>query len=95
MGRRRPLFDVAAARCFATSPDPREVYNALRWIVRAGAPGRMLPTNFSPLEAVYQQAQRWIAVGVFEEMGYDLRDLLRRLQGRATLPSHDRTRHAA
>jgi HSP20 family molecular chaperone IbpA len=37
----------------------REVYNALRWIVRAGAPWRRLPTNFLPWEVVYQQTQRW------------------------------------
>ncbi len=32
--------------------DVREVYNALRWIVRSGAPWRYLPTNFPPWEAV-------------------------------------------
>jgi transposase len=26
--------------------DLREVFNALRWIVRTGAPWRMMPTNF-------------------------------------------------
>ncbi len=26
----------------------REVFNAVRWIVRAGAPWRLLPTNFPP-----------------------------------------------
>ena len=38
--------------------DPREVDNALRWIVRAGAPWRCLPGEFPPWEAVYQQTQR-------------------------------------
>jgi len=28
--------------------DLREVFNALRWIVRAGSPWGMLPTNFPP-----------------------------------------------
>jgi transposase len=55
----------------------REVFNALRWIVRAGAPWRLLPTNFPPWEAVYQQARRWLAAGVFETMAHDLRMLLR------------------
>ncbi len=32
----------------------REVFNALRWIVRAGAPWRLLPTNFPPWSTVYQ-----------------------------------------
>lgn len=26
----------------------REVFNALRWLVRSGAPWRMLPNNFPP-----------------------------------------------
>jgi len=67
--------------------DVREVYNALRWIVRAGAPWRYLPGNFPPWEAVSQQTQRWIAAGVFADMVHDLRVLLRWLQGRADAPT--------
>jgi transposase len=64
----------------------REVFNGLRWIVRAGAPWRMLPTNLPPWQAVYQQAQRWIEAGVFEAMVHDLRRLLREVQERAPEP---------
>jgi transposase len=46
--------------------DLREVFNALRWLVRAEAPWRWLPHDFPPWEAVYQQTQRWLAAGVFE-----------------------------
>jgi transposase len=67
--------------------DLREVFNALRWIVRAGAPWRLLPTNFPPWEAVYQQTQRWIAAGCFEAMGHDLRAILRWSEGRADDPT--------
>jgi transposase len=67
--------------------DLREVYNALRWIVRAGAPWRLLPTNFPPWAAVHQQALRWIRAGVFEEMVHDLRALLREALGRAPDPT--------
>jgi transposase len=67
--------------------DLREVYNALRWIVRAGAPWRLLPTNFPPWPAVYQQTQRWIAAGCFEDMVHDLRALLRWGEGRADAPT--------
>src|SRR5438552_7331303 len=67
--------------------DLRVVFNALRWIVRAGSPWRYLPHNFPPWEAVYQQAQRWIAVGVFEAMVHDLRELLRMAEGRDPQPS--------
>jgi transposase len=65
----------------------REVFNALRWIVRAGSPWRLLPTNFPPWEAVYQQTQRWIAADCFETMVHDLRALLRWADGRADEPT--------
>src|SRR5215210_177143 len=67
--------------------DLREVFNALRWMVRAGAPWRLLPTNFPPWEAVYQQTRRWIDAGCFAEMTHDLRALLRGTEGRADDPS--------
>ena len=67
--------------------DLREVFNALRWIVRAGAPWRLLPTNFPPWEAVYQQTQRWISAGCFEAMVHDLRALLRWAESRADAPT--------
>jgi transposase len=65
----------------------REVFNALRWMVRAGASWRMLPHDFPPWEAVYQQTQRWLAAGCFEAMVHDLRALLRLAQGRASEPT--------
>ncbi len=67
--------------------DLRAVYDALRWIVRTGAPWRYLPTNFPPWAAVHQQAQRWIAAGCFEDMVHDLRALLREAAGRAPGPT--------
>jgi transposase len=65
----------------------REGFNALRWLVRTGAPWRYLPTNFPPWEAVYQQTQRWLAAGVFEVLVHDLRVLLRWLQERGDTPT--------
>jgi transposase len=67
--------------------DLREVFNALRWIVRTGAQWRMLPTNFPPWAAVSQQTQRWIAAGCFAQMVHDLRAFLRWTEGRADAPS--------
>lgn len=67
--------------------DLREVFNALRWIVRTGAQWRMLPTNFPPWAAVYQQTQRWIGAGCFETMVHDLRSFLRWTEGRADDPT--------
>jgi transposase len=65
----------------------REVFNGLRWIVRAGAPWRMMPNDLPPWFTVYQQTQRWIHAGVFEAMVHDLRALLRLAKGRKEQPS--------
>jgi transposase len=65
----------------------RGVFNGLRWMVRAGAPWRMLPNDLPPWEMVYQQSQRWIKAGVFEAMVHDLRALLRLAKGRQEQPS--------
>ena len=65
----------------------REVFNALRWMVRTGAQWRYMPNHFPPWPAVYQQAQRWIKAGAFEAMVHDLRALLRLGEGRPPEPS--------
>lgn len=65
----------------------REVFNGLRYIIRAGAPWRMMPNDLPPWPTVYQQTQRWLAAGVFENLVHDLRRLLRMAEGRAAEPS--------
>lgn len=67
--------------------DLREVFNGVRWIVRAGAQWRMMPNDLPPWHTVYQQAQRWIAAGVFEDMVHDLRALLRLAKGKKEQPT--------
>ena len=64
----------------------RDLFDALRWIVRAGSPWRLLPHDFPPLAAVYQQARRCIATGVFEKLVHDLRALLRACEDRPPQP---------
>ena len=65
----------------------REVFNGLRWIIRAGAPWRFMPSDLPRWEMVYQQSQRWIKAGVFEQMVHDLRALLRLAEGRHEQPT--------
>lgn len=57
--------------------DLREIFNGLRWIVRAGAAWRMMPNDLPPWHVVYDQAQRWLKAGVFAAIGHDLREVLR------------------
>jgi transposase len=65
----------------------REVFNGLRWIVRSGSQWRMMPNDLPPWYTVYQQAQRWMNAGVFEDMVHDLRALLRLAKGKKEQPS--------
>jgi transposase len=67
--------------------DMREVFNALRWMVRSGSPWRYLPGDFPRWEVVYQQTQRWLAAGCFEAMARDLRMVLRVLNQREPAPT--------
>lgn len=65
----------------------REVFNGLRYIVRSGATWRMMPNDLPPWEVVYQQTQRWLKAGVFEDIVHDLRVILRVAQGRKEQPT--------
>jgi len=64
-----------------------EVFNGLRWLIRAGAAWRMLPNDLPPWHVVYDQTQRWLKAGVFEAMVQDLRGVLRVAQRRQEQPS--------
>jgi|SRR5579871_128206 len=65
----------------------REVFNGLRWMVRSGAQWRQMPHDLPPWHTVYQQTQRWLRAGVFEDLVHDLRAVLRVAAGRAEAPS--------
>lgn len=65
----------------------REVFNALRWVIKTGAQWRALPHDFPPWPVVYNQARRWAAARVFEPMVHDLRVVLRVQKGRAPDPT--------
>ena len=65
----------------------RALFNAVRYMVRAGCPWRMIPNDLPPWHAVHQQAQRWIKAGCFEALAHDLRILLRLFAGRSGQPT--------
>jgi transposase len=65
----------------------REVFNALRYLVRSGCSWRMMPNDLPPWYTVQQQTQRWIRAGVFDDVVHDLRCLLRLAAGRNAEPT--------
>jgi transposase len=67
--------------------DLREVFNAIRYVVRTGCQWRMLPHDLPDWTVAYQQARRWFQAGVFEEVAHDLRMILRLVEEREAQPS--------
>ncbi len=65
----------------------RDLFNALRYVVRTGCQWRYLPHDLPPWTAVYQQARRWLQNGVFEAIVHDLRVITRFLNERNIEPS--------
>ena len=65
----------------------RDVFNALRYVVKTGCQWRFLPHDFPPWTAVYQQARRWVQARVFETITHDLRALVRVLNDREPQPT--------
>src|SRR5918992_5808321 len=87
MGLCRPLSDTAGSGGAIAPLRVARGLQCLRWIVRAGAPWRLLPTNFPPWPVVYRRTRRWIDAGCFEAVTHDLRELLRLASGRAPQPT--------
>jgi transposase len=82
-----PYLTLMAPDALQRRHDLREVFNALRYLVRSGIPWRMLPNDLPPWPAVYQQARRWMEAGAFASAVHDLRLLVRVLKGRQPQPT--------
>ena len=65
----------------------RAVFDASRYLLRAGCGWRLLPGDFPPWKAVYDQAARRHAAGVFDALLADLRGMIRLGEGRTWSPS--------
>src|SRR5215467_5267274 len=87
MGACRALLNLNDRRCPQRDYPLREVFNGLRWLVRAGSPWRMMPNDLPPWYVVFQQTHRWIKAGSFEAMAHDLRAVLRLALDRNEEPS--------
>ena len=65
----------------------RDLFNAMRYVVKTGCQWRFLPHDLPPWTAVYQQARRWIDAGVFEAITHELRVIVRMIEDRESQPS--------
>lgn len=82
-----PLLPVSYKRWRPRQTDLREIINALRWLVRAGAGWEMLPKDFPPWQTVYWWFRRLMRRFLFHTI-HDLVVMIdRELQGRETSPT--------
>jgi len=65
----------------------RDVFNAVRYVVKTGCHWRYLPNDLPPWTVVYQQARRWFQAGVFEDVTHELRVIVRIIEDRESHPS--------
>ena len=88
VGVRRPVPGAGARGCASARARPQRGFQR----TEVGGSHRLLewrymPHDLPPWETLYQQRQRWLKAGVFEEMVHDLRVLLRLSEGRAPEPT--------
>ncbi len=67
--------------------DLRELFNAVRYVVKAGNQWRLMPHHLPPWPAAYQQMQRWLRAECFEKIVEDVQALLRHFGGRKGQPT--------
>jgi len=65
----------------------RDVFNAVRYVVKGGNQWRLMPNDLPPWRVAYQQMRRWMEAGVFELLVADVQSLLRELGGRKGQPT--------
>jgi putative transposase len=66
---------------------PREILDALFYVLKTGCPWRLLPKDFPPWKSVCDWFRKWRIDGTFERLNATLCELLRARLGRASLPS--------
>jgi putative transposase len=66
---------------------PREILNAVFYVLKSGCPWRLLPRDFPPWRSVYHWFRAWRIDGTWERLNAALRERLRTRLGRNPNPS--------
>jgi putative transposase len=82
-----PLVPASKCRGRQRIHSPREILNAVFYVLRSGCPWRLLPHEYPPWKTVYHYFRRWRIGGIFEKLNAVLRERLRICLGRDLQPS--------
>ncbi len=66
---------------------PREILDAIFYVLRSGCSWRLLPHDFPPWPTVYHYFRKWRIEGTWEQINQVIRELLRIRLGRNPQPS--------
>jgi putative transposase len=67
--------------------DPRQVIDAILYVLKTGCQWRLLPSDFPNWRTVYGHFRKWSASGLLEKIHRRLHEALRELAGRNPKPS--------
>jgi transposase len=63
-----PILPKRTATTGRKPRNPRQMLNAILWILRTGAPWRDLPERFGPWQSVYDYYRNWRNNGTFDQI---------------------------
>jgi putative transposase len=89
-GQWRKIRHLFPGRCKYGRPPkwiPKDILNAIFYILRTGCQWRYLPNDFPPWKTVYYYFRMWSKSGFIEKIHNTLRDRLRNKLGRDKSPS--------
>ena len=83
----KPLIPEAKPGGGPRAHHPRELLNAIFYVLRGGCAWRLLPHDFLPWKTAYHYFRAWRMDGTWERIHATLHQRLRRLLGREPTPS--------
>jgi putative transposase len=63
-----PFIPKKPSTCGRDPRNPRELVNAILWVLRTGAPWCEIPKEYGPWKTAYNNFRRWEAKGVMEKI---------------------------
>lgn len=82
-----PMIPAAHPGGRPRATDPREVFNAIFYVLKTGCDWRMLPHDFPKWQIVYHYFQTWQKTGVWKKIHDHLRDKVRAKAGKKKQPT--------
>ena len=64
----KDLIPPKTSTCGRARRDPRELMNAIIWVLRTGAPWCELPKKYGPWHTAYNNFRKWTCEGIIEKI---------------------------